>query len=86
MKTVHKLSASNERLAYLGFTLSGLLFLLLAQDFSWAGINMALALIFNPFSPKSYKEFSLREKALVLTQMVVAVFCIGFNLFQVVVN
>ena len=43
---------------YLAYTIGGLLFLALAQDYNWAGICLTLALVFSPFGTTAFKDLS----------------------------
>jgi hypothetical protein len=60
--------------------------LLIPQDFSWAGISLALALVFNPFPDKPFPELSLGQKFIIVVQMLTAIFFIGIAFFQTVQN
>jgi hypothetical protein len=86
MQTVKTLTQKQGRFIYLVFTISGLLMLLLAQDFSWAGISFALALVFNPYPEKKFTNFNAVQKAHILGQMGLAILFIGISLYQTVSN
>lgn len=78
------MTKTQSRLSYFIFTLNGLLFLILAQDYSWGGASLALALIFNPFQDKSFPEFSIPQKVLVVGQMSVAILLMGLSFLQLI--
>ena len=78
------ISKSQNRVLYFALTICGLLMLLLAQDYNWAGINLALALVFNPFPDKPFKELAFFQKTLILGQMGVAMLFIVLSAFQIV--
>lgn len=86
MQTVKTLTQKQGRFIYLVFTISGLLMLLLAKDFSWAGISLSLALVFNPYPDKKFTNFDIFQKVHILGQMGLAILFIGISLYQTVLN
>ena len=80
------ISQRQNRLLYFAFTISGLLMLLLAKDLGWAGVSLALAIVFDPNSHKHFSELTFMHKFQILGQMVVAIILIGINLFFVAIN
>jgi len=55
---------------YLLMTALGALMLILFKDFIWAGINLNLALIFDPFDQSvPFSKRSFFQKALLITQL-----------------
>lgn len=81
MEKVKTISKKQNRIIYFAFTLSGLLVLILTQEFSWAGVALALALIFNPFPDRPFPELSIGQKSIILAQMVIALLLIGMAFF-----
>ncbi|MEL6971388.1 MAG: hypothetical protein AAFZ63_16255 [Bacteroidota bacterium] len=71
---------------YLAFTIAGLLFLAVAQDLSWAGICLALALVFSPFGATAFKDLSFSQKSLILGQMATGMLLIIAHFAQTVVG
>lgn len=76
----------NSSYGYWGLVIIGLITFPITQDFGATGICLALALAFNPFNDKPYPEWSKTQKALILGQLALSAFFVGFYLYTVVAN
>ena len=84
MKNINTLSRKQNWLLYSIFTTSGILMLIIAQDISWGGIALALAIIFHPSSHKHWKDLSLIQRIAIPAQMVLALLLMAISFFQVI--
>jgi hypothetical protein len=86
MEKHNSISRTQYHFLYAVFTISGLLMLVFAKDFGWAGVALALAIVFDPNAYKPFMELSVVKRFHILGQMGMAILLIGLNLFLVVMH
>jgi hypothetical protein len=86
MEKAKKMSATQNKVLYLLFCLSATLLAIFADNISWAGIFLALGVVFIPFNDKPFPELSLHQKALIVGQILVAMVLIGINMHLTIGN